>query len=44
MTVRYLRNGDTAMKTGTPKADLLLSDKERSQLESFARSRSLPAA
>ncbi len=32
------------MKTGTPKADLLLSDKERSQLESFARSRSLPAA
>jgi putative transposase len=31
------------MKTGRPKAELLLSDEERSQLQSFARSRSLPA-
>ena len=32
------------MKTGRPKAELLLTDAERSQLQSFARSRSLPAA
>lgn len=32
------------MRTGTPKVELLLSDKERSQLQSFVRSRSLPAA
>lgn len=32
------------MRTGRPKADLILSDEERSQLQSFARSRSLPAA
>ena len=32
------------MRTGRPKAQLLLSDEERSQLQSFARSRSLPAA
>ena len=32
------------MRTGRPKADLVLSDEERSQLQSFARSRSLPAA
>ncbi|MGY3611425.1 MULTISPECIES: helix-turn-helix domain-containing protein, partial [unclassified Bradyrhizobium] len=29
---------------GRPKADLVLSDQERSQLQTFARSRSLPAA
>ena len=32
------------MRTGRPKAQLVLSDAERSQLQSFARSRSLPAA
>ena len=32
------------MRTGRPKADLVLSEDERSQLHSFARSRSLPAA
>ena len=32
------------MRAGRPKAELLLSDEERSQLQSFARSRSLPAA
>lgn len=32
------------MRTGRPKAELVLSDAERSQLQSFARSRSLPAA
>ncbi len=32
------------MRTGRPKAELVLSDEERSQLQSFARSRSLPAA
>ena len=32
------------MKTGRPKVDLVLADEERSQLESFVRSRSLPAA
>src|SRR5919205_356746 len=44
MPVRYLGNGDIAMRTGRPKTELLLSDEERSQLQSFARSRSLPAA
>jgi putative transposase len=32
------------MTRGRPKTELLLSDAERAQLESFARSRSLPAA
>lgn len=32
------------MRTGRPKTELVLSDEERAQLESFARSRSLPAA
>jgi putative transposase len=32
------------MRTGRPKAELVLSDEERTQLESFARSRSLPGA
>jgi putative transposase len=32
------------MRTGRPKAELLLTDEERSQLHSFARTRSLPAA
>lgn len=32
------------MRTGRPKAELVLSDDERTQLHSFARSRSLPAA
>lgn len=32
------------MRTGRPKVELLLSEQERSQLVSFARSRSLPAA
>lgn len=32
------------MRTGRPKVELLMSGEERSQLESFARSRSLPAA
>ena len=31
------------MKTGKSKAELLLTDAERSQLQSFARSHSLPA-
>src|SRR5678815_4867774 len=44
MPGRYLGNGDTAMRTGRPKADLVLWSEERQQLQSFARSRSLPAA
>lgn len=32
------------MRTGRPKVELHLTDDERSQLKSFARSRSLPAA
>src|SRR5678815_460232 len=44
MPGRYLGSGDTAMRTGRPKADLVLSSEEREQLQSFARSRSLPAA
>ena len=32
------------MRTGRPKYELVLSQDERSQLQSFARSRSLPAS
>jgi transposase len=32
------------MRTGSPKVELLLTDEERSQLQSLARSRSLPVA
>ncbi len=32
------------MRTGRPKAELLLSEEERVQLQSFVRSRSIPAA
>ena len=32
------------MRTGRPKAELVLSNEERAQLQSFVRSRSLPAA
>lgn len=32
------------MRTGRPKPQLVLSEQERAQLQSFARSRSLPAA
>ena len=32
------------MRTGTPKAELVLSDEEFAQLQSFARSRLLPAS
>ncbi len=32
------------MRRGRPKVELLLTDEERAQLQSFARSRSLPAA
>src|ERR1044071_4282247 len=42
--MRYLGEGDTAMRTGRPKAQLVLSEQERAQLQSFSRSRSLPAA
>jgi putative transposase len=42
--MRYLGKGDTAMRTGRPKAQLVLSEQERAQLQTFARSRSLPAA
>src|SRR4030095_3371632 len=44
MPARYLGNGDAAMRTGRPKAELRLSEEERLQLQSFARSRSLPSA
>jgi hypothetical protein len=44
MRARYLQEGDIAMRTGRPKADLVLSSEERAQLLSFVRSRSLPAA
>src|ERR1700741_4213061 len=44
MPARYLGNGDTAMRTGRPKVELVLSQEERAQLQAFARSRSLPAA
>jgi DNA-binding CsgD family transcriptional regulator len=32
------------MRAGRPKVELLLTEQERAQLQSFARSRSLPAA
>jgi len=32
------------MRTGRPKAELVLSEDEQAQLQSFARSRSLPGA
>lgn len=32
------------MRTGRPKAELVLTDEERLQVQSFARSRSLSAA
>jgi putative transposase len=32
------------MRTGRPKAELVLTDEERKQLTSYARSRSIPAA
>jgi len=41
MQMRYLGNGDIAMRTGRPKLELLLADEERLKLQSFARSRSL---
>src|SRR5664279_6564676 len=44
MSVRYLWDGDTAMTRDRPKAELVISDDERVQLTSFARSRSLPAS
>lgn len=44
MPERYRLNGDTAMARGRPKVELLLTDEERAQLQSFARSRALPAA
>lgn len=44
MLLRYLWDGDTAMNRGRPKAELSISDEERAQLLSFARSRSLPAS
>jgi len=44
MPVRYLLDGDTALTRVRPKADLVITDDERAQLTSFARSRSLPAS
>jgi len=44
MLMRYLSGGDTDMTMGRPKTELVLTDDERSQLQSFARSRSLPSA
>lgn len=44
MPLLYLGTGDTAMNRGRPKAELVVSDDERAQLSSFARSRSLPAS
>lgn len=42
--MRYLLDGDTAMNRGRPKSELVITEDERAQLTSFARSRSLPAA
>lgn len=42
--LRYLWNGEIAIRTGGPKVELLLTENERLQLQAFARSRSLPAA
>lgn len=44
MPLRYLWDGDTAMSRGRPKAELVVTEDERAQLTSFARSRSLPAS
>ena len=44
MTLRYLWDGHTATTRGRPKANLVITDDERTQLTSFARSRSLPAS
>src|SRR5450830_480751 len=44
MPVRYPGIGDIATRMGRPKVELVLLDEERSKLQSFARSRSLPAA
>ena len=44
MPLRYLCDEDTAMTRGRPKAELVLTEDERAQLTSFARSRSLPAS
>src|SRR4029450_4284698 len=41
---RYLHDRRCRMPMGRPKADLVLSEEERSQLSSMARSRSIPAA
>src|SRR5919106_2109816 len=38
------RGGDASMAMGRPKAELVLSEEEQAQLQSIARSRSLPAA
>jgi putative transposase len=44
MLLRYLWDGDSAMKRGRPKAELVITEDERTQLTSFARSRSLAAS
>ena len=44
MLMRYLSGGDIDMTMGRPKTELVLTEDERSQLQSFARSRSLPSA
>ena len=44
MPMRYLSGGDIDMTMGRPKTELVLTEDERSQLQSFARSRSLPSA
>jgi putative transposase len=43
MLMRYLSDGDIEMTMGRPKTELVLTEEERSQLQSFARSRSLPS-
>ncbi|MDP9925829.1 DNA-binding NarL/FixJ family response regulator, partial [Variovorax boronicumulans] len=44
MSYGIFPRGDIAMARGRPKATLVLSEEERAQLASFARSRSLPSA
>ena len=44
MLMRYLSGGDTDMTMGRPKTELVLTEDEQAQLQSFARSRSLPSA
>lgn len=44
MTLPYFWDGDTPTTRGRPKANLVITDDERTQLTSFARSRSLPAS